>query len=187
MRVVLKVQEKIIQEARHEGIQITVLESTQGDQNGTLLSSLLLLKGENLPAFIQAWQGTIQWIAQSPYRRFHKRKNWFVGVQSFEMTTQMDWNEKEVRFETFRASGAGGQHVNKVESAVRGVHIPSGIQVVAMDSRSQIQNKKTCIERLKAKIIAWQTEQIIAQQSLQWNEHNALERGNPRRVFQEKL
>ncbi|HEY8916709.1 MAG TPA: peptide chain release factor-like protein, partial [Chitinophaga sp.] len=93
----------------------------------------------------------------------------------------------DVRFETCRASGPGGQHVNKVETAVRGIHQPSGIQVLAMDGRSQIMNKKLCLQRLKAKVLAWQTEQLVAQQQHQWQEHNVLERGNAVRTIKEEL
>ena len=56
--------------------------SVEGEINRTLLSAILFLAGENLESFIDSWEGTILWIAQSPYRKFHKRKNWFIGVQS---------------------------------------------------------------------------------------------------------
>jgi peptide chain release factor len=129
----------------------------------------------------------VQWIAESPYRKFHKRKNWFVGVEVFEVNKQLKWNPKDVKLESCRASGPGGQHVNKVETAVRGTHIPSGIQVLAMDSRSQLQNKQLCLERLEAKFISWQMEQLIVRQQVQWQEHNVLERGRAVRVIEERL
>jgi peptide chain release factor len=177
-RVVAKVQELIIKSARKADISIAVLDSTPGDHKGTLLSASLMAEGNELKAFVSEWEGTIQWVARSPYRPMHKRKNWFVGVAAFDVQQLMDWNEKDVVFETCRASGPGGQHVNKVETAVRGTHKPSGIQVLAMDGRSQWQNKKACLERLKAKVMAWRTGQLLAQQQDQWQEHNELERGN---------
>jgi peptide chain release factor len=165
-RVVARVQNLMLKQAKQQGIQLEVLENKAGGLNGTLLSATMMATGNNLDAFVKEWTGTVQWIAQSPYRKYHKRKNWFVGVS-------------DVKLETCRSSGPGGQNVNKVETAVRGTHLPSGLQVMAMDTRSQIENKKLCLARLEAKILIWQTEQLIEQQQSQWQEHNALERGNP--------
>jgi peptide chain release factor len=177
-RVVAKVQERMLVQARKCAIEAEVLENKKADLKGTLLSATILAKGANLQAFVMEWRGTIQWISPSPYRRFHRRKNWFVGVEIFNVKEQLQWDPKEVIFETCRASGPGGQNVNKVETAVRGTHIPSGIQVMAMDSRSQLQNKKLCLERLEAKVLAWQTDLLISEQQIRWREHTALERGN---------
>jgi peptide chain release factor len=186
-RVVAKVQEKILMQARKNGIKTEVLENKKADLKGCLLSATILGEGGNLQAFIKEWRGTIQWIAPSPYRRLHKRKNWFVGVEIFDVKDRLQWNPKEVRFETCRASGPGGQNVNKVETAVRGIHIPSGIRVLAMDSRSQSQNKKLCLERLEAKVLAWQTGLLTGEQQTRWQEHDALERGNAVKTIVEDL
>jgi peptide chain release factor len=181
------VQELIIKQAKAAGISIQVLENIKGDINGTLLSATLLAKGQQLTPFLKEWEGTVQWIAQSPYRKFHKRKNWFVGVSVFDVKKQLQWNPKDVTLETCRAAGPGGQHVNKVETAVRGIHRPSGLQVLAMDSRSQLQNKQLCLERLEAKFMAWQTGVLVSQQQDQWQEHNELERGQAVKVIKERL
>jgi peptide chain release factor len=186
-RVVAKVTELMLKEAKSEGINISVLDTKKGDINRTLLSAALRAEGENIKTFTDKWEGTILWIAQSPYRKFHKRKNWFVGVSVFDIRQQLQWNINDVKFETCRASGPGGQNVNKVETAVRGTHIPSGIQVLAMDSRSQLQNKHLCMERLEAKFMAWQTEKLVAQQQDRWQEHNELERGKPVKTIMDKL
>lgn len=178
-RVVAKVQEMLIKQAKKLNIQIEVVENIKGDLNGTLRSAVLLAKAEDLSDFIKEWHGSVLWIAQSPYRRFHKRKNWFVGVGIFESQEKLKWNPKEITIETLRASGPGGQNVNKVESAVRATHQPSGLQVLAMDTRSQLQNKKLCLERLENKVLAWQTRQLVDQQQMQWQNHAALSRGNP--------
>lgn len=178
-RVVACVQSLMIKQAKQQGIEIDVLENKPGELNGTLLSATMMASGDTLDAFVKGWTGTIQWIAQSPYRKHHKRKNWFVGVAAFDVKELMPWNPKDVKLETCRSSGPGGQNVNKVETAVRGIHLPSGLQVMAMDTRSQLENKKLCLARLEAKVLVWQTEQLILQQQRQWQEHNALERGNP--------
>jgi len=186
-RVVAKVLELILKDATSKNINAQVLHKENAIINGTLFSATIKVEGTNLDTLEKQWNGTIQWIAQSPYRKFHKRKNWFVGISFFEVEQQIKWNEKDVILESCKASGPGGQHVNKTESAIRGTHKPSGIQVLTMDARSQMQNKKLCMERLKAKVIEWQMQQIIHQQKTQWQEHNELERGNPIKIIDAKL
>ena len=186
-RVVAKVQERMLTQARKIAIETEVLENKKADLKGTLLSATILAKGDNLQAFVKEWRGTVQWISPSPYRKFHKRKNWFVGVEIFDVKERLKWNPKEVIFETCRASGPGGQNVNKVETAVRGTHTPSGIQVLAMDSRSQLQNKRLCLQRLEEKVLAWQTGLLIGEQQTRWQEHNVLERGNAVKTITDRL
>ena len=82
-----------------------------------------------------------------------------------------------------RSSGAGGQHVNKVSSAIRATHLPTGIQVVAMDSRSQHQNKKLAYERLLVKIREKHFESLKTNELTQWKNQMQIERGNPVRTF----
>ncbi|WP_126970475.1 peptide chain release factor H [Gynurincola endophyticus] len=178
-RVVVCVQSLIMKQARQIGFQIEVLENKAGELNGTLQSSIMVMTGNNPDKFLNEWIGTVQWIAQSPYRKYYKRKNWFIGIHAFDEKKILQWNLKDVKLETCRASGPGGQKVNKVETAVRGTHLPSGIQVLAMDMRSQLENKKLCLERLEAKVMIWQTEQLLEQQQTQWQNHSDLERGNP--------
>ncbi len=186
-RVVARVLEMILKEARQSGIYAEVIEREEGDINKTLLSAIIFLAGENLRTFADSWEGTILWIAQSPYRKFHKRKNWFIGVQTLPTPDKNEWNENDLRFQTLKASGPGGQHVNKTESAVRVTHIPSGVSVTASENRSQIQNKKQAIERLKIKIAAYEQERLLTFTQENWQNHNELERGNPIRTIKSGL
>lgn len=186
-RVVSKVLEKILKHARSSELDAMLIESVKGNIAGTLLSAMVLIKGKTTGTFCTEWEGTVQWIAQSPYRKFHRRKNWFIGVIIHDIPKQIQWNDRDVSYQTMRASGPGGQHVNKTESAVRATHIPSGISVIASAERSQMMNKKEATERLKNKLMSWQIEQANERIQDQWMEHNILLRGNPVKVFKESL
>jgi peptide chain release factor len=185
-RAVSQVLKAMIQETDHNGIIYKVISRTPGSEAGTLVSALVKFSGSGVDAFIKPWIGTILWVGQSPYRKFHKRKNWYVGVNRIEPTQMTEWKERDIEYQTLRSSGPGGQHVNKTESAVRAIHIPSGLQVAASDSRSQIQNKKLATERLYAKWLEWQLSELAQKEQSEWNKHNQLERGNPVKVFHDR-
>ncbi|MDB5676495.1 MAG: peptide chain release factor, partial [Sphingomonas bacterium] len=111
-------------------------------------SALLRVEGEGADVFARARTGTIRWIGTSPFRPLHKRRNWFVGVKPAPLADEIpDFREEDIRYQTLRASGPGGQHVNKTDSAVRATHVPTGLATLSQDQRSQFANKK--IARLK--------------------------------------
>ncbi|MCS2689896.1 peptide chain release factor H [Bacteroides sp.] len=186
-RVVALVLERILKQAQTRKLKVEIVEKEAGPANRTLLSAVIALEGAGCDTLVEEWEGTVLWIARSPYRIHHRRKNWFVGVQTFLLSESREATENEIRYETLRASGPGGQHVNKTESAVRAVYIPSGISVVASDQRSQWQNKKLATERLLVKLTAWNVEQAMIQAQANWSNHNSLQRGNPVKVIQEEL
>ena len=181
--VVAKVLKLFLKELISNKIEYQILHKENGIENGTVQSVSLELKGRQLPVFLNDWLGSIQWIGTSTFRKYNKRKNWFIGCYELNQFQQKTINEKEIQFQAIRSSGAGGQHVNKVSSAIRAKHIPTGIQVLVMDSRSQHQNKKIAIERLKEKIAAHNTNQLKEAVKNEWENHLSLERGNPTRVF----
>ncbi len=181
--VVAQVLKLFLQEAKLEGFQHVILHREKGTQNGTVKSVTIGLTGKNMDAFLTTWLGTIQWIGASTFRKYHKRKNWFVGAFELKQMHTMNVDEKDISFQTMRSTGPGGQNVNKVNSAVRAIHNPTGVQAVAMDSRSQHQNKKLAIARLKEKVNQVNLEQLKGGMTDQWENHLGLQRGNPVRIF----
>jgi len=183
-RVVAKVLEILLAEARQNGIDAEVIEREEGVVHHTLFSAVALLQGSDLDKFLASWEGTVLWIAQSTYRPFHKRKNWFVGVQRLIITETSEFDERDIQFQTLRASGPGGQHVNKTESAVRAIHISTGLSAVASDERSQLQNKKLALERLKALMQKQNAEAELSEKNALFFNHNNLVRGFAVRVYE---
>lgn len=184
--VVAQIQKKIIKEANSIQVKTEIVQQEQGGHSKTLNSSMIRIIGkkEAVETLIKSWQGSILWIGNSPFRKFHKRKNWFVGVHVFNSNSRNTEEDKnQIRYEVFRSSGPGGQHSNKVSSAVRAVHIPTGISAKASDSRSQQQNKKKATERLWQLIHESHTKVKEEHFQSQWQQHNQLERGNPVRTF----
>ena len=131
---------------------------------------------------LSALEGTIQWICESPFRPHHKRKNWFVDV-SIIPEQEIICQDNNIRFERFHCGGKGGQNVNKVETGVRLVHIPTGITVTSTAERSQLLNKKDALEKLAAILKSKQSEQAQLQINSAWREHNKIVRGNPVRTY----
>ena len=91
------------------------------------------------PSIIKGWQGTVLWRStKNPYRPGHKRSNWFVGVNFFDEVELPQIEESDIIYETCRSGGKGGQNVNKVETSVRAIHIPTGLSVKCSDERSPV-------------------------------------------------
>lgn len=142
-------------------------------------------------------EGSIQWICRSPYRPNHKRKNWFVDVsviseaENIRKVTSMPccgekevYKENEIRFERFYCGGKGGQNVNKVETGVRLIHIPTGITVTSTSERSQYANKKDALSKLNVILGQMELEEKKKQTNSAWQEHTKIVRGNPVRVYE---
>ncbi|WP_144213884.1 peptide chain release factor H [Flavobacterium anhuiense] len=181
--VVAQVLKKVLEEAQEHKLEIVLLQREAGTENGTVETASIAVKGKNVDQFVDSWIGTIQWIGQSQFRKMHKRKNWFIGIFEVEQQKNNSFSENDIQYQAMRSSGAGGQHVNKVSSAIRATHIPTGIAVVAMDSRSQHQNKKQATERLIKKLEDEKLLQLKNHVGKQWENQLNVQRGNPVRVF----
>ena len=158
--VVAKVLKTFLQEATQAGISYTILSREEGDANLTVKSVTLQLKGKELASFLKSWLGTVCWVGKSTFRKFHQRSNWYIGVFELDQLQRQTFSERDVQFQTTRSQGNGGQNVNKVNSAVRATHLPTGISVLAQDSRSQLDNKKLALARLKEKLAEIELQQL---------------------------
>ncbi|MCE4071739.1 MULTISPECIES: peptide chain release factor H [Pseudomonas] len=178
---VAKALQRLQREAETLEVETRVIEEEAGPRRGTLLSVLLALEGEAAAALAEDWSGTLQWVCASPYRPNHGRKNWYFGGARFSAPPAS--LEGQVRFETLRSSGPGGQHVNTTDSAVRATHTATGLSVKVQSERSQHANK-----RLALLLIARKLEERADQADSELRAerrlvHHQLQRGNPRRVF----
>lgn len=189
-RAVAQAFKRICAEASELGIDVSLLEQIDGPAAQTARSIFLALDIRKqseaahlaMQHFVKGWNGTVQWISPSTYRRGHKRKNWFIGVNVYEPPA-LPPQASEIIFETMRASGPGGQHVNTSATAVQATHTASGISVRVQTQRSQHANKQFAIFLIAKKLQEQQTANQIANKKAQWLNHYQLERGNPVRTF----
>ena len=158
--------------------QITVLETSGGYNEGTF-RSVRLSTDEDLSQY----EGSVQWVCRSPYRPAHKRKNWFLDFSACQTAETEEFDPEQVRFETFRSGGKGGQNVNKVESGVRAIYLPTGQAVECTEERSQYANKQKAVARLREVIKQRNLTEQATAKNADWGCHTSLERGNAGAVF----
>jgi peptide chain release factor len=179
---VLGIQKRLIQFMKELDIGYEIISQKKGTEKGTMETTVFEVD-KNRKAQLTPWIGTIQWICQSPIRTYNKRKNWFIKCDLIVLQDKISINTADVIFQTFRASGPGGQHRNKVETAVRLTHKASGLMVTATDGKSQAQNKKKAWDKLEIKLSEMNQIMQKEQNFDQWIKQIDIERGSPVKVF----
>lgn len=179
--VVTKLANTFIKEAKAVGITASILVEHTSSSSPSLL---MKITGKSVTTFVNCRLGTIRWIGNSPYRPNHKRKNWFVSVKIAPQISDVpELLERDIRYQSMRASGPGGQHVNTTDTAVRATHEPTGISVVAREERSQHLNKKLAIAKLATIFADRKTSEEATAKGNLWQQNHKLERGNEVRTY----
>ena len=164
---------------------LVCLPLTEYAPKGKETASIRLSVEGDLDDFRKSWEGTVKWIWQSTIRPHWPLKNWFVKVSFFDFQADHSGKIKasDLKIETCRASGPGGQHVNKTDSAVRIIHLPTGLEASASEERSQTRNRELAMLRLQEKMHLISEQRQASEKAEMRLDHYHLERGDAVRTF----
>ena len=153
--------------ADKKGFSVEVLDSLDGEEAG-IKSITFQVNGENAYGYLKSEKGVHRLVRISPFNAAGKRQTSFVScdvMPDIEEDVDVEIREEDIRIDTFRSSGAGGQHINKTSSAIRITHFPTGIVVQCQNERSQHMNKDKAMQMLKAKLLILREQENLAKES----------------------
>jgi peptide chain release factor 2 len=157
--------------AEQHGYKVQLMEQSEGEQAG-IKSATMQVSGPNAYGWLKTEAGVHRLVRISPFDSAARRQTSFASVWVYPVvddTIEIEVNESDLRIDTFRASGAGGQHVNKTESAIRITHVPTGIVVACQTDRSQHRNRATAMTMLKARMYEAELQRREAAATVQEN------------------
>ena len=172
---------KFLDSIKKEFKNLEIVETSKGKYKDTY--KYVVVESTDDLSFME---GSIKWICESPYRKNHKRKNWFIDVSVISGIQEYYLDEDLIKFETFRCSGNGGQNVNKVESGVRAIYEPLNLILEATEERNQKMNKNIAIRKLEKAVKDLNNKALKDNSCERWLENKAIERGNEIRIYKGK-
>ena len=171
--------------AEKQGYSVSLMDEQVGDEAG-IKSATFLVKGENAFGYMKSEKGVHRLVRISPFDSAARRHTSFCAVDvmpEIDETVEINLDMKDVQVDTYRASGAGGQHINKTDSAVRMTHTPTGIVVQCQSERSQIQNREQCLKLLRAKLFELELEKQAELKEQLGGTYQAIEWGSQIRSY----
>jgi peptide chain release factor 2 len=171
--------------SEQRGFEASILDTSEGEEAG-IKSTTIAVDGEYAYGYLRAEKGVHRLVRLSPFDAAHRRHTSFALVEvlpQVETEDEVDINPNDLRIDTYRSAGAGGQHVQKNETAVRITHLPTGLVVTCQNERSQTQNKANAMRVLRARLLDLKQQQQVEELEQIKGDHIAAEWGSQIRSY----